>query len=172
MPHHSGALLPPTIYNPPLPRYKPVQPLGLTMMIFRRRIARARRFTKEADLRETLKAVRMEADVFRRLGAANPPVAQEDLDEWGECGRCLRSDARADGDCHAAAPFHEHHARYAAAYEREQARSMMVFDEKTLLLAKRARIVKKRVHIARKYARHRAEVARMHAGSPNAASES
>ena len=37
-------------------------------------------------------------------------------------------------------------------FERDHARSMMVFDRKTLVLAQRARAAKKRVHLARKYA--------------------
>ena len=94
VPHHSGALLPPTIYNPPLPRYKPVQPPGITMMIFRRRIARARRMQKSVDLNETLKAITMEADVFRQCGAGGAaPVLHRELYQWGECSAHLRSDA-------------------------------------------------------------------------------
>ncbi len=36
-------------------------------------------------------------------------------------------------------------------FERDQRRSEMVFDRKTLVLAKRARAAKKRVFLARKY---------------------
>jgi hypothetical protein len=47
----------------------------------------------------------------------------------------------------------------------------MVFDDKTLVLAKRARRAKHRAHLKRKFARTQAERERMRAGGPTAASQ-
>ncbi|CAD6930405.1 unnamed protein product [Tilletia controversa] len=50
IPHISGSVLRPTKDNPPLPRYKPVQPLTVTMTIVRRRRQRARLFEHLKDV--------------------------------------------------------------------------------------------------------------------------
>lgn len=81
IPHHSGALLPPSFANSPVPRYKPVQPVKLSMMIFKRRAARFRRLKRRMDLKEQLGAIRKEAEVMRQLGAGEE---FQDLEAWGE----------------------------------------------------------------------------------------
>ncbi|KAG9006992.1 hypothetical protein FRB93_008258 [Tulasnella sp. JGI-2019a] len=56
----TGALMRPSLFNPPLPRLKP-QPIHITMMIRRRRDARERRFTRSrvnVDWRQDLLAER------------------------------------------------------------------------------------------------------------------
>ena len=50
--HLSGALLPPSLYNKPMLRYKPTQPLRMTMMIRARRRARQRRLQRWDELQE------------------------------------------------------------------------------------------------------------------------
>lgn len=50
--HLSGALLPPSLYNKPMLRYKPTQPLHMTMMIRARRRARQRRLQRWDELQE------------------------------------------------------------------------------------------------------------------------
>lgn len=133
--HHSGALLPPTIYNRPLPRYKPVQPTSISMMIYRRRVARLRRSERQMEVNELLAAQRMESNVVVQLlngqrGALKASHAEMAFEEL------LRDEQR----------------RIQDAFERDHARSLMKFDTKTLVMANRARRAKKRVHLARKYA--------------------
>ncbi|SJX64256.1 related to MIP1-DNA-directed DNA polymerase gamma catalytic subunit, mitochondrial [Sporisorium reilianum f. sp. reilianum] len=134
IPHHSGALLPPTIYNRPLPRYKPVQPTAVSMMIYRRRVARLRRSERQMELNELLAAHRMEASLVAQLlegkrGATQASNEARDLE-----GR-LFAQKRAIQE----------------GFDQDQARLLMQFDRKTLVMAQRARRAKKRVHLARKY---------------------
>ena len=78
----SGALLPPTLYNPPLLRYKPDQPIGMTMMIRRRRMARVKRI---ARWNETQQAKHLGiADARAVKGAPDHVQAALDLPAEGE----------------------------------------------------------------------------------------
>lgn len=135
IPHHSGALLPPTIYNRPLPRYKPVQPTAVSMMIYRRRVARLRRSERQMEVNEMLAAQRMEADFVSQLlqGERGATRASSEMKEFEAR---LRAQQRVIQE----------------GFARDQARSLMQFDRKTLVMAQRARRAKKRVHLARKYA--------------------
>ncbi|SPO29438.1 related to MIP1 - DNA-directed DNA polymerase gamma catalytic subunit, mitochondrial [Ustilago trichophora] len=135
IPHHSGALLPPTIYNRPLPRYKPVQPTAVSMMIYRRRITRLRRSERQMEVNEMLTAQRLESGFMKQVynGKRSGTKASE---EWTGFEEMLREQAKMIQD----------------GFERDQARSMMVFDRKTLVMAQRARQAKKRIHLAKKYA--------------------
>ncbi|SNX85729.1 related to MIP1 - DNA-directed DNA polymerase gamma catalytic subunit, mitochondrial [Melanopsichium pennsylvanicum] len=135
IPHHSGALLPPTIFNGPLPRYKPVQPVEVSMMIYRRRIARIKRGVRRMELGELLTAQRLEHDAIKEayIGARGRAKLSE---EWEGFEVELKEQLKEIQD----------------SFARDQRRSEMVFDKKTLVLAKRARLAKKRVHLRNKYA--------------------
>ncbi|KAJ9474220.1 DNA polymerase gamma [Pseudozyma hubeiensis] len=133
--HHSGALLPPTIFNRPLPRYKPVQPTSISMMIYRRRIARLRRSERRMEVNEMMAAQRMESDFVAQLLNGQRGVVKASNAEK-EFEQVLREEQR----------------RIQEGFDRDQARSAMTFDRKTLVMAKRARRAKKRLHLARKHA--------------------
>ncbi len=100
IPHHSGALLPPSIYNRPLPRYKPVQPTAVSMMIYRRRIARLRRSERQMEVNELIAAQRLEDGFFSELfadkkgrgrGSASKKGANA---EWEGFEKCLKKKQR------------------------------------------------------------------------------
>lgn len=67
IPHVSGALLAASHSNPPLPRFKPTQPIEVSMTIFRRRIARMKRGVQQAELMETKKDLVREAQFENNL---------------------------------------------------------------------------------------------------------
>ena len=74
--------MPPTLYNPPLLRYKPDQPIGMTMMIRRRRMARVKRI---ARWNETQQAKHLGiADARAVKGAPAHVQAALDLPAEGE----------------------------------------------------------------------------------------
>ncbi|SPO28436.1 related to MIP1 - DNA-directed DNA polymerase gamma catalytic subunit, mitochondrial [Ustilago trichophora] len=135
IPHHSGALLPPTIYNRPLPRYKPVQPTAVSMMIYRRRMARLRRSERQMEVNEMFTAQRLENGLMKQIysGKRGGAKASEEYSGFEEM-------------------FREQAKMFQEGFERDQARSTMVFDRKTLVMAQRARQAKRRVHLAKKYA--------------------
>lgn len=60
--HVSGALLPPSLYNAPMLRYKPEQPLRMTMMIRDRRRARIRRVQRWDEVQEMKHLAEVEAE--------------------------------------------------------------------------------------------------------------
>lgn len=121
IPRPSGALLPPTIYNPPLLRYKPVQPDHITMLIAKRRSARELRGEKRADAIERMKHLKIEPFFT-------------DLDRKAFTSKISEFENR---------PLLE-------AYARDQERSEMVFSTSMLRVAKHARQGKKRRNIQRK----------------------
>ncbi|KAE8270229.1 hypothetical protein A4X09_0g2101 [Tilletia walkeri] len=86
IPHISGAILRPTKDNPPLPRYKPVQPEAVTMMINRRRRQRTRLFDHLKDvihLKDSIASDRQaERDYLPQAGADRPTYAG--ADGWDE----------------------------------------------------------------------------------------
>ncbi|TKY89653.1 hypothetical protein EX895_001438 [Sporisorium graminicola] len=135
IPHHSGALLPPTIFNRPLPRYKPVQPTAVSMMIYRRRVARLRRSERQMEVNEMLAAQRMEGQLVSQLMEGKRGAVRASNEEKDFEAR-LRAQQRVIQE----------------GFERDQARVSMQFDRKTLVMAQRARRAKKRVHLARKHA--------------------
>lgn len=106
----SGALLPPTLYNKPMLRYRPTQPLRMTMMIRDRRRRRERRLQRWSEVQE-----------MRQL-------ARDDA----------RDDAL-EGTRAWTAPLDAHARDMQTQFAREQARARMVFDEATLRRAKAAR---------------------------------
>lgn len=59
--HISGALLPPSLFNKPMLRYKPEQPLSMTMMIRARRRARLRRLQQWDEVQEMKQLTSVEA---------------------------------------------------------------------------------------------------------------
>ncbi|SAM84726.1 uncharacterized protein UBRO_06061 [Ustilago bromivora] len=134
IPHHSGALLPPTIYNCPLPRYKPVQPVGVSMMIYRRRVARQKRSERQMELNEIMAAQRSEAQLMKQVldGLSGSQTASAGWEGFE-------------------VEFMKQVKEIQEGFERDQRRSEMKFDRKTLVLAQRARRAKKRAHLARKY---------------------
>ncbi|PWY97144.1 hypothetical protein BCV70DRAFT_167566 [Testicularia cyperi] len=138
--HHSGALLPPTIYNPPLPRYKPVQPVKISMMIFRRRIARMRRSERLSEIRELLSALENEQQLMSR--AVDSLKVRRSLKEAPEGNW-------ASGFEH---ELLSQTKSLEASFTLDHKRSHMVFDPKILVMAKRARRGKLRARLARKHA--------------------
>lgn len=123
-PRISGALLPPTLFNPPLHRYKPVQPDAITMMIFRRRKIRLRRRQHLDNYSEMIASVKSEADMMKRLSVpANDN--HEEVKGWVE-------------------PLQDAKDEIYKSFGRDHARSKMVFTEKMLLEAKAARRAKQR----------------------------
>lgn len=130
IPHHSGALLSPTLYNRPLPRYKPVQPTIVSVMIFRRRVARLRRVHALSALSEVRTAQLHERNLMMQLDAT---AAKESA-----------------GFEHV---IRDQVAALIESSKLEQARKQMIFDPKILIQAKRARRAKARVHLARKHAK-------------------
>lgn len=134
IPHHSGALLPPTIFNRPLPRYKPVQPVAVSMMIYRRRVARLKRSERQMEVSEMMAAQRSEAQFMKQV-LEGKRGAKKTIAEWEGFEVELQEQAR----------------EIQEGFERDQRRSEMRFDRETLVLAQRARKAKKRVSLARKY---------------------
>lgn len=119
IPHHSGALLPPTLYNPPLPRYKPVQPIKVTMMIYKRRLKRLRRMERLAELDELMDAQAREDALLGQLDPKHEAGGFE-------------------------AGLLAQRAAIQETFERDYKRAQMVFDPKILVMAKRARLAKRR----------------------------
>ncbi|GAC74929.1 mitochondrial DNA polymerase gamma, catalytic subunit [Moesziomyces antarcticus T-34] len=134
--HHSGALLPPTIFNPPLPRYKPVQPTAVSVMIYRRRVARLRRSERRMEVNELLAAAHMERRVLKLAWQGTSAAQASEAYDGSGFEDSLTTQA----------------AMIVEGFERDAARAAMTFDRKTLVLAKRARLAKKRVHLARRHA--------------------
>ncbi|PWN52838.1 hypothetical protein IE53DRAFT_325897 [Violaceomyces palustris] len=136
VPRHSGALLPPSLFNPPLPRYKPVQPTALTMMIFQRRRARFRRLQRQADLEEVIRQVREESKIeveLARLTGRCEPLSSHfiDMAGWEE-------------------HFHDQRENLRLPFERDAARARMVFTPSMLRRAKQARRAKHRSALRKK----------------------
>lgn len=61
-PRWTGSLLPPSPWNVPLPRFKPVQPDAITMMIFQRRKRSERRGLRRAEIQEEQEMLLREAE--------------------------------------------------------------------------------------------------------------
>lgn len=120
-PRPAGSLLPPSIYNPPLLRYKPVQPDHITMMIANRRSSHELRSYKHADIRERLKHLQIE-----------PFLAKTDSKAFSNEILSFEQE-----------PIRE-------SYHRAHIRSKMYFSTGMLRVAKHARLGKKRAHIRRK----------------------
>jgi DNA polymerase gamma 1 len=119
VPKLTGSLLAPTLYNPPLLRYKPVQPDHITMTIFNRRRARIRRQERMADSQERIRHLVFEA----RLGTA---IKSESLN--------------ADDAAHWVQTIQQHErAAMNEATRKEHARAAMVFSASMLRVAKNAR---------------------------------
>ncbi|KAN0061463.1 DNA-directed DNA polymerase gamma mip1 [Thecaphora frezii] len=129
IPHHSGALLPPSLSNRPLPRYKPVQPISISMMIFKRRLARLRRAEKLAENEELQAAQAREVQMIRGLLDAKQLTSYLGFHEG----------------------LAERRAELQKSFALDHQRSQMVFDRDILVKAKRARIAKKRAHLRAKY---------------------
>ncbi|WFD45335.1 DNA-directed DNA polymerase [Malassezia psittaci] len=106
----TGALLPPTLYNPPMLRYKPEQPPKITMMINARRVRREKRMQRWSEVQE-----------MRQLIMNDMQSGAE-----GEKQQWLR-------------PLQAFERQMQEQFAREQARSRMVFDQETLKRAKEAR---------------------------------
>ncbi|KAF8886728.1 hypothetical protein BD779DRAFT_1441452 [Infundibulicybe gibba] len=66
----TGGFLRPTFANPPLPRLKP-QPLAISRIIYKRRLARERRFMRLIDLKEAMDDLRRERAFEEGLAATN-----------------------------------------------------------------------------------------------------
>lgn len=81
----TGGLLPPTVNNPPLLRYKPVQPEGITMMIRKRILERIRRTERWHDNDEIQRQLRSETKMWTNLARETRryhPTGWEDPQGW------------------------------------------------------------------------------------------
>lgn len=132
-PRLSGALLAPSLYNPPLLRFKPVQPDHITMSIAKRRRAREGRLERFTDSSERLKMMEDEAKFWSQLRPSSPWSSQFGsahswTQEINRSERALLSESNA----------------------RDVARSKMVFSTHMLRTAKLARRAKLRSRLRRK----------------------
>lgn len=119
MPRISGALLAPSFANPPLPRYKPVQPERITMMILRRRTERFKRVGRQLDNAESQRQLRSEVDMWTRLGETSES-------DWDNRAQWLHS-------------LRQQRAVFDERFEREQKRAAMVFPASLLRASRLAR---------------------------------
>ncbi|UZJ52498.1 hypothetical protein CBS101457_001818 [Exobasidium rhododendri] len=124
-PRPSGALLPPTISNPPLLRFKPTQPDDITMMILKRITDRSRRIERQADNVELQRQVHKEVEMWSQIrssSSSSSPSSDDwrDKDAWLEV---LRKEKLA----------------MERMFENDQKRSEMVFSTSMLQYAKRVR---------------------------------
>lgn len=118
----SGALLPPSLFNKPMLRYKPTQPIHTTMMIHARRKARIKRLERWDEIQEIKYLAEREAHARVRDGFF------ERTSEWH--GRY--------------APYER---ELQAQFQRERERAAMVFTPEQLrraMAARRARMRYKR----------------------------
>ncbi|WFD38947.1 DNA-directed DNA polymerase [Malassezia japonica] len=122
--HLTGALLPPTLFNPPMLRYKPDQPESMTMMIRDRRRRRERRMQQWSNVQEMAQLAK---DECASLGG-HEPVGN--AGEW-------------------TAPLVDAERDMQAQFQREYARARMVFDRETLRRAKAAKHAKRVQNSAR-----------------------
>ncbi len=120
VPKPTGALLRPTLYNPPFPRYKPVQPIAITMMIAKRRTARLRRRERQADTSELQRSMDVETRLLRMLGRGS---ASDDA--WQQ-------------------PLRDEQKRIQEGFAGDARRARMVFTEHMLRRAKQARRARQR----------------------------
>ncbi|PKI84234.1 Mip1p [Malassezia vespertilionis] len=116
--HVSGALLAPTLFNAPMLRYKPDQPLSMTMMIRDRRRRREKRMQRMAVAHETQHMIEEEA---AHLGTLVPVLA--DVDGWSK-------------------PVQAHKQAMHEQFQSEYRRAAMVFRPAMLARAKQARRAK------------------------------
>lgn len=121
----SGALLPPTLYNKPMLRYKPIQPIHMTMMIQWRRRARLKRLQRWDEIQE----IKLLADA--EAHATVPGSGFERVGEW-----------------HAAYTAHERELQ--AQFARERERAGMAFSATQLERAKAARRAKHAFRVRRR----------------------
>lgn len=102
IPHASGALLPATHFNVPLPRFKPTQPIEISMTVFNRRAARIKRGVKQAELSEMKRNFKAEAQFEEnfmkeskkgkgRNGNEFRPSFKGDIGTWSESIRFFRA---------------------------------------------------------------------------------
>jgi hypothetical protein len=81
----TGGYLRPTLSNPPLPRLKP-QPMAISGMIFKRRVARDRRMTAASRLREWRDDLFREHVFESKLQKSSPEMVDRvfaDHNGWG-----------------------------------------------------------------------------------------
>lgn len=124
----SGALLPPTLYNKPMLRYKPTQPIHMTMMIQWRRRARLKRLQRWDEIQEMKRLSDAEVQ------AAVPGGAFECASEWHEA-------------------YKVHERELQAQFARERERASMSFTTAQLERAKAARRAKHAFHVRRRQER-------------------
>lgn len=122
--HLTGALLPPTLFNPPMLRYKPDQPESMTMMIRDRRRRRERRMQQWSNVQEMAQLAK---DECASLGGHEPAG---NAGEW-------------------TAPLVDAERDMQVQFQREYARARMVFDRETLRRAKAAKHAKRVQNSAR-----------------------
>lgn len=125
-----GSLLPPSVYNPPLHRFKP-QPESLSMMIKKRVKARRGRIQRRSELLEEIGLMEEEAKITRGFDRARDissslsakdrrESANEDFKGWTE-------------------PLQAYSRLMTEKFEKEDARSKMKFSPTVLKQAKRIR---------------------------------
>lgn len=126
-PQPTGALLPPTKDNPPLLRYKPVQPDAITMMIRKRILARNKRFERWYDNEETQRHLSHEVSLWSRLAKDSSNFVMQN--GWENEQGWLRS-------------LQEEKRVMQESRKKEHRRSAMVFPVSMLRYAKRVRRMK------------------------------
>ncbi|KDN36329.1 hypothetical protein K437DRAFT_271157 [Tilletiaria anomala UBC 951] len=123
-PRLSGALLKPTLFNPPLPRFKPVQPDAITMMIFKRRKRRLIRRQYQVNNAELIASVQAERVLYRSFRTARR--AGNATSDWEDTSSWL-------------GPLNQDQKILAATFAADVKRSQMVFPERMLRQAKQVR---------------------------------
>jgi DNA polymerase gamma 1 len=123
VPRVTGALLPPTVNNPPLLRYKPVQPDRITMMIKKRILERIRRIERFHDNEEIQRQIRSEVKMWSAIPKKR---GDSQLTGWEDQKGWLRQ------------PL-ELRKALSEVREREQRRAKMVYSTSMLMYAKRVR---------------------------------
>jgi DNA polymerase gamma 1 len=124
VPRPTGALLPPSVNNPPLLRYKPVQPEGITMMIRKRILERNRRIERLHDNEEIHKMLQSETQMWSSLGKK---IKGSGLTGWEDQKGWLQKQSTALKEMR----------------KRETVRSQMVYSTSMLAYAKRVRRMRK-----------------------------
>lgn len=147
-PRPSGSLLKPTFFNPPLPRFKPVQPVHISAMIRHRILAKGNRFKRRVSLNEMQQMLGSEMTMMDRLGVSlggesssvdspRRPSPTMERHEWTEHIK------------HQLAAMRE-------SDKREEQRSKMKFTEEQLMQAKEVRRLRLKWLTEKKAERRRA----------------
>ncbi|CAO1613315.1 unnamed protein product [Parajaminaea phylloscopi] len=149
-PRMSGSLLPPTAHNAPLPRYKPVQPDAITMMIKRRRRRAEQRGFRRAEIDEERDMLQREVDIMAQIEAVSQPSSDNETPSRAPKTRVRRGSDRQPATTAASPttskgadewlqPYEDEVLAFNNAARRETARAAMKFDPELLRELKEVR---------------------------------